>query len=121
VHSNAAYSPSGTKSAPVHELGLISYLDLPGNVSVDMSVRHHGRMLERFDAFFGDSFNGYTRHDVRIAWQVTEQLELSVVGQNLFDRLHREGVDFFEGAEFTTGQPQSAVERSWYVAANWRF
>jgi iron complex outermembrane recepter protein len=121
VHSDAAYSPSGTDSAPVHELSLITYMDLPGNVSLDFSVKHHGRMLERFNTVFGDSFNGYTRHDLRLAWQPTENVELSLVGQNLFDRLHREGVDFFEGAQFTTGQPQSSVQRSWYAGVRLSF
>lgn len=29
--------------------------------------------------------DGYTTMDVRLAWRPTEQLELSLVGQNLFD------------------------------------
>jgi iron complex outermembrane recepter protein len=120
-HSGDGYGPAGTRSAAPHQWSLISYLDLPGNLELDMAFYYHGRYGKRVNAFIGDEFNSYTRYDVRVGWRPTEHLELAIVGQNLLDRLHREGIDYFEGAQIVTGLPQSSVQRSIFGRATWRF
>ena len=120
-HSEGVFSPAGTESAPPHQLSVLSYLDLPGNVELDFGVYYHGRIGDRFSGFTNDEFGGYTRHDVRLGWRPTQHVELSLVGQNLFDRLHREGADYFEGAPLITGLPQSSVQRSVSGRVTWRF
>ena len=52
----------------------------------------------------------YTAVDARYAWRVLSGFELSVVGQNLFDRSH---------PEFGTAATRSEFERSIFVQATW--
>jgi iron complex outermembrane receptor protein len=119
-HSDGVYSPAGTASAPPHQLSVLSYLDLPGNLELDFGVYYHGRVGDRFSIVTDDELSGYTRHDLRLGWRPSDQLELSLVGQNLFDRLHREGVDFFEAGPLV-GLQGSSVQRSIVGRINWRF
>jgi iron complex outermembrane recepter protein len=120
-HTGDTFSPAGSDSAPPHQLSLISYLDLPGNLELDFAVYYHGHVADRTSTLTHDELNAYTRHDLRIAWLPSEHLELSLVGQNLLDRLHREQIDFLEGAPILTGLPQSAVERSFFARVTWRY
>jgi iron complex outermembrane recepter protein len=115
------FSFSGEDSSPPHILTAQSYLDLPGDFELDFGVYYHGRKGNNFNAVLGDKLNSYTRHDVRLAWRPSDRFEVSLVGQNLLDRLHREGADFFEGSMLATGQPQSSVERSVYAKVSWSF
>jgi iron complex outermembrane receptor protein len=57
---------------------------------------------------------GYVRFDTRLGWQATRNLELSVVGQNLFDHRHREF-----GA--TPNVNPTSVERSVFGKLTFRF
>jgi len=120
THSSGLYATGGNGSAPPHQLSLRSSLDLPGNLELDLGVAYHGRTGERV-GLLGDEFGGYTRHDVRLGWRPSAAFELSLVGQNLLDRLHREGTDFFENDPVIAGLPQSSVQRSLYARATWRF
>jgi iron complex outermembrane receptor protein len=56
----------------------------------------------------------YVTADVRLAYRLTDKLELALVGQNLFDGGHLEAVPFFGAA---SGQ----VPRSFYAKITWRF
>jgi len=102
-------------------LSLLSYLDLPGNLELDMGIYYHGRVGDRFSGFTSDDLSGYTRHDLRLGWRPTPHLELSLVGQNLLDRLHHEAADYFEGAALITGLPKSSVQRSVFGRVSWLF
>ena len=55
----------------------------------------------------------YTRLDVRLGWRPLEQLELSLVGQNLTESRHEE----FEKGLFSL---RSQVPRSVYAKVTWR-
>jgi iron complex outermembrane recepter protein len=120
-HTGGPYATGGTRSAPPHQFSLISQFDLPANLELDLAVYYHGRYGKRYSPVQGEEFNAYTRHDVRLGWHPTPQLELSLIGQNLLDRLHREGIDFFEGDPLVTGLPQSSVQRSVSLRATWHF
>jgi iron complex outermembrane receptor protein len=57
----------------------------------------------------------YSTMDLRLGWHPSENLEFSLVGQNLFDSAHLEFIDpsiFSDPAE---------IERSMYVKMTWRF
>ena len=52
----------------------------------------------------------YGASDARIGWQVTPRLELSLVGQDLFDAHH---------LEWPSGAAPVEVQRSVYAALAW--
>ena len=66
---------------------------------------------------FVDGMHGvpaYVTADVRLAWRPRPDLELSVVGQNLFASGHREANQFF-------GTTNGEVPRSFFGRITWRF
>jgi len=119
--SQDVFSFSGKDSSPPHQASVLSYLDLPWDLELDLAVYYHGRKGNNLNLALGDKLSAYTRHDLRLAWRPSDRFEISVVGQNLLDRLHSEGADFFEGSAFVTGQPQSSVERSVYAKVSMSF
>jgi len=114
-HTTGNFTLSGHDSAPRHQATLFSYIDLPGNLELDLFAYYHGPFGTDQNPNVSTKFNGWKRFDARIAWHPTPNLELSVVGQNLTDRRHLEGLDFFEGSAPISGQPVSEVERSVYA------
>jgi len=56
----------------------------------------------------------YTSFNVRLAWTPAKNVELSLVGQNLFDDHHPE----FVGENFLV---PTEVERSWLAQLRWDF
>jgi iron complex outermembrane receptor protein len=89
-------------SSPRHQAFLVSQLDLPGRFEIDGAIRY----VDELPAL---SIREYVTFDVRLGYQVHPQLELSLVGQNLWDTDHRE----FPGG--------SEVERGGYAQARWRW
>ncbi len=57
---------------------------------------------------------GYTRFDTRIAWLTSDNMEISLIGQNLFDESHPE----FTGALFSSA---TEVGRSVFGKVAWRY
>jgi len=113
-HSGNFFSLSGDHSSPASQVGVFSYLDLPGNFELDLMYYYHGPFGTNDNPSVSSEFNGYHRADVRVGWRPTERLELSIVGQNLLDHRHAEGSDFFASTG-VTGQPRSEVESSVYA------
>lgn len=73
------------------------------------------RWRQDVSALSSQGLPGYTRVDVRLAWQATPRCELSLVGQNLMNGCHRE----FSGP---AGAAASApVSRNVYRKVTWRF
>jgi iron complex outermembrane receptor protein len=70
---------------------------------VDAMVRHVG-------ALPNPSVPAYTAVDVRYAWRVRPDLELSLLGQNLFDRRH---------GEFNPPASRREFERGLFLRAVW--
>lgn len=99
-------------ATPRHQVSLRSLLDLPGGLQFDAHLRHVTDIERSPEIVSGEGIDGYTELDVRLAWQAWNQLEVSIVGQNLLHDRHVE-----------VGAPQSrgAIERSVYAKLAWGF
>jgi iron complex outermembrane receptor protein len=68
---------------PSHSFSARSYLNLPGNIELDGFFRAVGRLR-------ASNLPGYQELDMRVGWQATERLELSLVGRELLHDRHAE-------------------------------
>ena len=107
-HKRATGDPIGEKAeeeTPEHQASLKSYIDLPHNVKWDTSL------------FYVDNFSQVPAHlrcDMRLAWSPNPSWEISLKGENLFDKSHRE---FFD----SLGMITSDVPRNWYAEIKYHF
>ncbi len=92
---------------PDHQFQLHSRLNLPYDLEFDTSFYYVSKLSSQ-------NVGSYERVDARLAWHPREHLELSVVGQNLFEGKHREVGDGF----FTVS---NRVPRSVYGKVTWRY
>jgi iron complex outermembrane receptor protein len=76
---------------PANQFSLRSSFDLPDHVSIDAG----GRFVDKIAGA-----NGYFVADVRVAWQPTDNWEVSVVGQNLLEANHVENPNQFGNAAY---------------------
>jgi iron complex outermembrane receptor protein len=90
---------------PDHQFSLRSSMDIFNNVNFDISLRS-------IDDLPNPMVPSYLELDARIAWQVTDRLELSLSGFNLLDNQHPE-----------TGAAASRLEvpRTVLAGARWSF
>ena len=95
-------------STPHHQAHLRSYINLPKGWSFDTALYY-------VDSLPALGTPSYIRCDARVAWQINENLELSIVGQNLLDNRHP------EFAEMTNGFNGTEVQRSVYAKFTYRF
>lgn len=95
-------------SAPRRQWSLRASWDAARRQRVDLWLRRSGALPALGIA-------GYTTLDLRYAWRVSDNVELSLVGQNLLDSRHPEYV-----AEYLTSQPLQA-QRGAYVKARLQF
>ncbi len=96
---------------PQHQFSLRMTNQLLDNVQLTTWLRHVSKLTGYSAARHVDA---YTTFDMKLAWNVTEKLELSVVGQNLFDKQYYE--------YFNTITPlYGEVERSIYGQIRWEF
>jgi iron complex outermembrane receptor protein len=91
-------------SDPSHYWMLRSSYDISEDKELDVTVRRVG-------ALRAPAVPAYTTMDVRVGWQVRQDLELSVVGQNLLDKSH---------PEFGAAPARSVFERSVFLKLLWR-
>jgi iron complex outermembrane recepter protein len=89
---------------PGHQIFLHSYMDLTHNVELYVGLRQIGSLPDV-------QVPSYFEADVRLGWQVTPKLELSLAGLNLVHTAH---------AEATAGSTQE-IPRSFYVGTRWSF
>jgi iron complex outermembrane recepter protein len=89
------------RSNPRHQFSVRSLFDITEQIDFDLWLRYVGRLPEL-------NIDDYVTIDARLAWRPVKNLELSVVGQNLFEEGH---------AEFSTLE----VERSIYGKVVWSF
>jgi iron complex outermembrane recepter protein len=99
-------------STPRQQFSLRSLLDLPGGLQLDAQFRHSTQLAREPDIVSGAGIDPYSELDVRCAWQASEQLEVSLVGQNL---LHDHHVEF--GPPASRGE----IERAVYGKVTWQF
>lgn len=93
--------------SPENQIKIQSELDLPANFEFDTNFFY----TDDLDLF---SISDFFRVDARLGWKPTENIELSLVGQNLFDGEHQEfGQSFFI--------IPSRVERSIFGSVTYRY
>jgi iron complex outermembrane receptor protein len=93
---------------PQQQFSLHSAIDLPRNVTLDATLRY-------VDSLPSLHVESYVTMDARVAWRVTKNFELALVGQDLFSPQH---------AEFRPTQVQNQpanVPRSFYAKVTWSF
>ena len=98
----ASQSPRSTLAngnSPQFQVNVRSYLDLPGGWELDTALNYVDELPDL-------GVEDYVRLDVRLGWHVSEQVELSVVGQNLLEPNHQE-FDAFAGGINTALVPRS--------------
>ncbi len=92
---------------PHNQINLRSYINLPHNLEFD-------QVLYYVDNLPAKDVGSYIRIDLRLGWHPTDKLEVSICGQNLFDRRHQEYGD-------GEGIAPTEVERSIYGKIIWQF
>ena len=80
-------------------------IDLPYHLEFDAVIRY-------VDVLPSPNVPSYFSADVRLAWHPTPSLELSIVGQNLWDNQH---------PEFGAAATRQEIPRSVYGKVTWRF
>jgi iron complex outermembrane recepter protein len=106
--TDAVSAPLAEGENPQQQFSLHSGMDLPKNISLDATLRY-------VDSLPSLQVRSYVTMDARIAWRPTKNLELALVGQNLFAPQH---------AEFRPTQIQDQpadVPRSFYAKVTWKF
>jgi iron complex outermembrane receptor protein len=94
--------------APHHQLSCRSSLELPYHLEMDLWLRYVSALhITRVDS--------YITMDARLTWKPRQNLELAVVGQNLFHRHQQEFANQIEG--FATTRAPRGV----YGKLTWRF
>jgi iron complex outermembrane receptor protein len=96
-------------SSPSHQVFLISQMDLPHNLTLDLGYRYVSRLPAQMVA-------AYSALDARLAWAPRPNFEVALVGQNLLDSQHPE----FGGSRYT-GSVAAEVPRSVYATMTWRY
>ncbi|MGH8177291.1 MAG: TonB-dependent receptor plug domain-containing protein [Steroidobacter sp.] len=99
-------------ATPQHQFGLRSSLDLPGNLQLDAQFRRLSDVRRSPDIVTGEGVAGYSELDIRVAWRALQQLEISILGQNLLHEHH---------AEFGSPAARGGIERSVYGKFAWEF
>ena len=96
-----------TGFSPPHQVSLRASVDVGERVEVDGWFRYVDRLTS-------SQIDGYRSFDARVAWQVLPQLELSMVGQNLFGAQRAEFVSELGDI------PPIELQRSAYVQFRWQ-
>lgn len=81
--SNSTDSEDGEGRSPHHQFSVLSSVNLPWEVQFDTVLRYVDSLPE-------DDIDSYVAIDLRLAWRVSKNVELSVAAQNLFDDRHQE-------------------------------
>jgi iron complex outermembrane receptor protein len=102
----------GDTADPANQVFLRSSMDLPGNLELDCG----GRWVDTLYNVSGTTVGtvpSYIEMDVRLGWNPIQNLELSVVGQNLLQDHH---------PEYGFPSPtREEIARSGYGRVTWRF
>ena len=98
INQSEWFADSG---APRNMISMRSLWDLTSKLDFDLWLRYVDNVPEK-------KVSSYTTLDARLAYRVNDELELAVVGQNLFEDGHQE----FSELE---------VDRSIYAKIDWQF
>jgi iron complex outermembrane recepter protein len=91
-------------NSPRHQVFWRSLVNLPARVEFDTILRY-------VDALPSQRVGAYVALDVHLGWRPIQNLELAVVGQNLFDNRHLEFSSTF----------RTAIQRGVYGKVTWRY
>jgi iron complex outermembrane recepter protein len=94
--------------SPRHQLFLQSLLQVTEAIELDATLRW-------VDELSGPAIPSYVTADVRVGWRPNDRLELSIVGQNLFDSPHQE----FESQAIR--YQAALISRSVFGKLTWNF
>ncbi|MFH2045358.1 MAG: TonB-dependent receptor [Pseudomonadota bacterium] len=109
IHVNLSEpAEDSSDEAPRHQFSFQSNMDLPMNLELDLWLRY-------VDDLSDSDVDSYSMIDARLGWKPFENLELSLVGQNIFDSQHQEFKEDY--LNFATYE----VERTVYIKATWHF
>jgi iron complex outermembrane recepter protein len=109
--SSSTSSTNQENNTPTHQFQIHSYLDLPNNLEFDAALYYSNEISAM-------GIPAYFRTDLRLGWRPQKQLELSLVGQNLFDTQHPES----SALKNATNSPSiTEVPRSVLVKLVWGF
>lgn len=78
---------------PEHQFSLHSSWDLMPNLELDLGLYYVSPLASTGSSFlvFGDyAVDAYVRTDLRVGWQISPEVELNIVGQNLLHDSHEE-------------------------------
>jgi iron complex outermembrane receptor protein len=100
-------------ATPNHQVSVRSSLDISPQWQWDVWLRHVAKLDGSGTSF--DAVPAYTNLDMRLAWKPQPKLEISLVGQNLFDHTHPEIVS--TNIYSTPVQ----IKRGVYLKADWKF
>ena len=92
--------------SPNHQLSLRTGANVGRRIEVDSWLRY-------VDELESNGIQGYTTLDARVGWQMLPNLEVSLVGQNLFDARHSEFISELGDI------PLIELQRSAYVQFRW--
>lgn len=109
--SNESMGALGTLGdSPRNQLNIRSFLNLGNKFECDAAVYY----VDKLPAL---AVPRYLRTDLRFGWRVSEALDVSFTGQNIFDKSHIE----FGGSQLDFGSNGIAVGRSVFGKLTWRF
>jgi len=91
---------------PSYQASLRSSMDVTDSVALDVDLR-------AIDDLSSPHVPGYAEADVRLAWRVSDTLELAVTGANLLHARHTEFIN--------PSLPAQEIPRSIDVSARWRY
>src|SRR5467141_2101872 len=103
LDTSSANSTQGSR--PHHQVAIQSSLDLPKKLEFDQTFRCVSSLPAQL-------VGAYTTADVRFSWHASRSLDVSVVGQNLFQPRHAE----FGGDP----GPLVGIKRSAYISLTWQ-
>jgi len=109
---NVLITSADNGSSPHHEIELQSLFNLPGKIEFDTTYRFVSGLPAQTATPPGPPVGPYSTGDVRLAWHPVAGLEVSFVGQNLFQPEHAE----FGGNDGLL----VGVRRSYYAKVTWK-
>jgi iron complex outermembrane receptor protein len=102
--TDASTAATDVGSSPRHEVVIQSLFSLPKNFEFDPTYRY-------VSALPALAIPGYSTMDIHFGWRIAARVELSVVGQNLFQPVHYESG--------SSAGPNVGIKRSVYGKITW--
>jgi iron complex outermembrane receptor protein len=106
------------QDSPEHQIGIRSLMDLPHNIEFDTGLRYVDSLdlRRRYVSAPGEdqSIPGYVVGDARIGWRPNYNWEVSIAGQNLFNKHQEFAPSYLQTQE-------TMVETSVYAKVTFRF